>query len=161
MSWTKRQFISAALDEIGIGSYAFDIQPEQYESALKKLDAMMASWNAYGIRLSYPIPSNPEDSYIDDRSNVPDSANEAIALNLAVRLAPGYGKAVSRETKVAARVAYNGLLAQTKTVKEINIMNGMPKGSGNKSSIGYNNSPYFSPNPDILNTGNDGELEFE
>ena len=57
MSWTKRQFINAALEEIGLASYVFDIQPEELESALRRLDAMMADWNAKGIRIGYPLSS--------------------------------------------------------------------------------------------------------
>jgi hypothetical protein len=54
MGYTKRQFISAAFEEIGLASYVFDLQPEQLQSALRRLDAMMADWNAKGIRLGYP-----------------------------------------------------------------------------------------------------------
>ena len=56
MGYKKRQFISAAFEEIGLASYVFDLQPEQLQSALRRLDAMMADWNAKGIRLGYPAP---------------------------------------------------------------------------------------------------------
>jgi hypothetical protein len=64
MGYSKKQFIDAALEEIGLGRYAFDISPEQEESALRLLDSMMALWNAGGIRLSYPLPSSPQYSDI-------------------------------------------------------------------------------------------------
>ena len=60
MSWTKRQFVLSAFEEIGIGSYNFDLSPEMLDMGRKRLDAMMATWNAKGIRLAYPIPSNPD-----------------------------------------------------------------------------------------------------
>ena len=75
MGYTKRQFISAAFEEIGLASYVFDLQPEQLESALRRLDAMMADWNAKGIRLGYPLPSSPQDSSLDEETLVPDSAS--------------------------------------------------------------------------------------
>ena len=31
MSWTKRQFISAAFEEIGLANYIFDIETEGYD----------------------------------------------------------------------------------------------------------------------------------
>ena len=59
MAYTKRQFVEAALTEIGLASYVFDLQPEQLEYARRRLDAMMADLNGKGLRLSYPIPSSP------------------------------------------------------------------------------------------------------
>ena len=41
MGYSKRQFVAAAFEEIGLASYAFDLQPQQFESALRRLDAMM------------------------------------------------------------------------------------------------------------------------
>lgn len=56
MGWTKRQFVTQAFEEIGLASYVFDLTPEQLDSALRRLDTMIASWNALGIRLGYPLP---------------------------------------------------------------------------------------------------------
>ena len=36
MSWTKRQIVEQALEELGLASYVFDMQPEQVESAKRK-----------------------------------------------------------------------------------------------------------------------------
>mgnify|MGYP003525752305 CR=1 FL=1 len=55
MGWTKRQFVTQAFEEIGLAAYVFDLTPEQLQSALRRLDSMMASWNAKGIRLGYQI----------------------------------------------------------------------------------------------------------
>jgi hypothetical protein len=88
MSYKKRQFISAAFEEIGLASYVFDLQPEQLQSALRRLDAMMADWNAKGIRLGYPLPSSPQDSDLDEDTLVPDSAYEAIICSLGHQAGP-------------------------------------------------------------------------
>ena len=112
MGYSKRQFVTAAFDEIGLASYVFDLTPEQLQSALRRLDAMMASWNALGIRLGYPLPSSPQFSDLDAQSEVPDSANEAIITNLAIKLAPSYGKQVMPDTKATAKETYNTLLSR-------------------------------------------------
>lgn len=138
MSWSKRQFISHAFDEIGLSPFIFEPGTEQFTAALRRLDAMMATWNARGIRVGYPMPGTPESSNIDDRTGVPDIANEAIFLNLAVRIAPGYGKQVAPETKVAAKQAYDTLLMYAAQVKEQRLLSGLPSGAGNR------NSPTFS-----------------
>ena len=52
MGYTKRQIIEAACEEIGLANYAFDMQPEQLQAMMRRLDAMMAEWNAKGIRLA-------------------------------------------------------------------------------------------------------------
>lgn len=158
MSWTKQQFIDAALDEIGIASYTYDISSPQYTAALRRLDTLMAAWNAKGIRLGYPIPSSPEDSVLTDESNVPDNANEAVILNLAVRLAPSYGKTPSPDTKSAARSAYIAMITRNVELhqKQLPVM---PSGAGNKAygSVYYD----YLPQPtDPLETGPDGEFEF-
>ena len=75
MSWTKRQFITQAFEEIGLAAYVFDLTPDQLDSALRRMDAMVAGWNANGVRINYPLPNNPEDSDIDQPSGVPDFAN--------------------------------------------------------------------------------------
>ena len=157
MSYSKRQFIEMAFEEIGFG-YPYSIHPDQMESALKKLYAMMAQWNAKGLRLGYPIPSSPENSDIADDTNVPDTANEAIYLNLAIRIAPSFGKQVSIETKQFAKQSYNVLLALSAMPKEVQIT-GLPKGAGHKP-YRLGRSEFLSPPADTLLVGQDGELDF-
>jgi hypothetical protein len=48
VSWTKRDVIGQAFSEIGLASYTFDLLPEQYEGALRCLDAMIAQWENKG-----------------------------------------------------------------------------------------------------------------
>ena len=40
MGWTKRQFVTQAFEEIGLAAYVFDLQPQQLDSALRKLNAV-------------------------------------------------------------------------------------------------------------------------
>lgn len=155
MGYSKIQFVTAALEEIGLASYVFDLQPEQLDSALRKLDVMIASWNAQGVRLGFPLPSSPESSDIDAESEVPDSANEAIITNLAIKLAPSYGKVVSLDTKSAAYATYNILLSRA-TAPGARRLPPMPAGAGNKSI----DQPFTLPPDDPLLAGGDGEIQF-
>lgn len=159
MGYSKRQFVSAAFEEIGLASYAFDLQPQQFESALRRLDAMMASWNALGIRLGYPLPSSPQFSDIDAESEVPDSANEAIITNLAVKIAPGYGKQVMPDTKATAKETYNTLLSRAAAPLEQQLPGTMPSGAGNKPWRVYDD-PFLRPPVDPVLAGQDGPIEF-
>lgn len=155
MGYTKREFIIDAFDEIGLASFNFDLQPEQMQSALRKLDRMLATWNGKGIRLGYPLPSTPKSSNLDDSANVPDSAHEAIVLNLAISIAPSFGKTVSPETKGMAKSAYQSLLSDFAKPSEMQI-SGIPKGAGSKS---YNNNEFIQQDENLV-AGADSELDF-
>jgi len=159
MSYTKRQFVEAALEEIGLADYVFDLSPEQLQSAVRRMDAMMAAWNAAGIRLGYPLTSNPDNTDLDTVTAVPDSANEAIILNLALRLSPSYGKAIALPTSAAARMAYNTLLSRAAMPAEMQFPQTLPVGAGQKSwNIDW---PFFQPPSEPLLAGEDGEIVFE
>jgi len=158
MGYTKRQFITGAFEEIGLADYVFDLQPEQLQSALRRLDSMMMEWNAQGIRLGYPIASSPQDSDLDTETNTPDSAWEAVITNLAIRIAPGYGKTVSPDTKVSAKGAYNILLQRATYPLEQQLPGTMPIGQGNKPwrwDNPYVNRPYYP-----VDAGPDGPFEW-
>lgn len=159
MGYTKRQFVTAALEEIGLASYVFDLQPEQLQSALRRLDALMAEWNGKGIRLGYPLPSSPQDSDLDEESLVPDSSNEAIILNLATRLAPSYGKQVAIETKVLAKQGYDVLLQRATVPPQQQLPGSLPSGAGNKPWRVYD-GPFIRKPVDPVTVGPDGPLEF-
>lgn len=159
MGWTKRQFVNQALEEIGLASYVFDVTPEQLQAALRRLDAMMASWNALGIRLGYPLPSSPQDSDLDEQTNVPDSANEAIYTNLGIKLAPSYGKQVMNETKATARSSYNTLLSIAAMPNQQQLPGTMPSGAGNKPWRVYDD-PFIRRPVDPVLAGQDGPIEF-
>lgn len=159
MGYSKRQFIASAFEEIGLASYVFDLQPEQLQSALRRLDAMMADWNGKGIRLGYPLPGSPQDSDLDEQTLVPDSANQAILTNLAIRLAPSYGKTLMPETKSVAKDSYNTLLQRAVMPPEQQLPASMPSGSGNKPWRVYDN-PFLAPPVDLVDAGPDGPIQF-
>jgi len=159
MGWTKRQFVIQAFEEVGYASYKFDLQNEQLESALRRMDAMMSTWNGLGIRVGYPIPTSPENSDLDQETNVPDSANEAIYTNLSVRIAPTIGKTVSLETGRVARSAYRVLLARATQPIEKQFPGTMPSGAGNKSrNIDF---PFVNGPTDPLLAGDDSLIDFD
>jgi hypothetical protein len=161
MSWTKRELLVAAFGEIGLASYVYDLSPEQLQAALARLDSMMGTWNGQGIRLGYPLPSTPGASNLDDASNLPDSANETVFQNLATRIAPGYGKQVSPDTKTSAYNGYNAMLtASMGAPPQMQMPGTMPAGAGNKP---WRNTgqPFLNPPTDPLLAGQDGQIEFD
>lgn len=161
MAWTKRQFIQQAFEEIGLAAYVFDLTPEQLESAMRRMDSMVAGWNANGVRIAYPLPSSPSDSNLDDDTRVPDYCNEAIYLGLAVRLGPSFGKVVAPETKAFADMAYSNMANQCAIpTHERQMPQTMPRGQGTKPWRNYNNPFVYAPQQDIQ-AGSDGSLDLE
>lgn len=161
MAYTKRDIINMAFEEIGLAAYVFDLQPQQIEGALRRLDTMMATWNGKGLRLGYPLPSTLSNSDPDEEMTVSDMALEAMALNLAIRIAPGFGKNVSPDTKVGAKGAYNQLMAQSaKPIEQQLDRYSIPSGAGNKT---WRNSrdPFLADPANPIDAGPDSILDLE
>lgn len=158
--WTKRQLIEEAFAELAIAGYVFDLSSEELQTALRRLDTMMATWEAKGIRIGYAMPSGPTTSSLDSASGIPDSAVEAAFMNLAVRLAAGFGKQVSQDTRIKARDAYDTLLWAAAHPVEQQLPNTLPRGAGQKPWRSTHD-PFFPP-PDsspLRTTQDGGDLE--
>lgn len=132
MSWTKQQIIEQAFSEIGYGTYAYDLEPEQMAMALHRLDSMVAAWNVKGIAIGYPVHGTQATSDASEDSNLPVEAIEAVYTNLAVRLAPTVGKQLMPETRTNAAMLYRNLLQRTATPSQKQFPQTMPRGAGNK-----------------------------
>lgn len=130
--WTKKQLIEAAFEELALAGFVFDLDADQLEAALRKLDTMMATWSGIGISIGYLLPTSPELSNIDDDAGIPDSAVEPVYMNLAVKLAAGRGKTLTTETRTAAQRGYNTLLGAAVAPVESQASGLACNGAGNK-----------------------------
>lgn len=137
MSYTKRQLIEQAFTVLGMPNYIFDMQPEQEEAALWRLDMMIAEWDRRGVRLGYPLPTSPSDSNIASESNVPDFAVKGIVYNLALDLAGDYGKQIPPTVLVAAYHAKQSLFIEAALPLSQVWPSTMPMGAGNKTWRSY------------------------
>lgn len=157
MSWTKREIINAAYELIGLGSYSFDIPPEQFEVSRRKLDAMMALWNGMGIRIGYPLSSTADGSDLDDKTTMTDMGVEAVYSNLSLRIAPAYGKIVSPDVMKIANLSLKTLIQiATGAPSQQQYPVGLPQGAGYKGR-----SRIFTPAPQSsVDAGLDTQLDF-
>jgi hypothetical protein len=158
--WTKRQLIDEAYGELALQGYVFDISPEEQQTALRRMDTMLATWEAKGVRVGYAFPANPTASDLDTPSGLPDSAVEAVYLSLAVRLAAGAGKTLTQETRAAARDAYTTLLWRAAQPIEQQLPNTLPRGAGNKPWRTVNQPFFPTPSNDPLGITQGGDLDF-
>lgn len=135
MSWTKRQIIEQAYEELGLGAMFLDLQPDQIESARRKLDTMVAGWSSRNIQIGYPLASEANSSDVDQETNVPDYAVQALYLNLAIRLAAGHGKVVTPETRQQANESYRDVIrGATRNPPSMMYSCFLPSGAGNKNT---------------------------
>jgi hypothetical protein len=154
--WTKRQLVYQAYEEVGLASYVYDIQPEQEMSALRRLDAMMAEWDAKGIRLGYPVASDANGSDLDQSSGIPDWANSAVYKNLALEISGTVGKQPTMQLVKSAQMGYDTLFYRSSVPKERRL-DRIPAGAGNKT---INHTIYIRPDSDDpLRSSGDGTLE--
>jgi hypothetical protein len=159
MGWTKRQFVLQAFRKAGLAAVVFDLEPDQLQSAMVDMDAMVGTWYAKGIRIGYPLPQSPQNADLDQATGVPGEANEAIYLNLSIRIAPDFGKIIAPEVKIAAKLAYDVLIAKAAMPGKQQMPSAMPQGAGNKA---WERNEVFVTPPDLSPFGvsNSGNLTF-
>jgi len=162
VGWSKKQYIEQAFESIGLAAYIYDLSTDQLNSAAIKLDAMLAGWNSNGVRIGWPAAANPKSIDLDSDTKSPDVAHEAIYLNLAIRIAPGFGKQIPPEISQAADTAYSNLLNQTAAPTPTRkLPNTMPRGAGNKPHRYGNGNPFMNKPDQTIDAGSDSEIIFE
>ena len=120
-----------ALPVDGTG-YVFDATPEEKQDALSRLDALMARWEDDGVETGYTVEDGPDDDTITGDSGIDQKYVRAVFLNLAVEIAPSYGKQVMPQTLRAAAEAYTRARSgQTPPTKNVNTT-AVPAGAGHK-----------------------------
>lgn len=144
--YTKGQLVQEAFTEIGLAAYDFDLTSDEVQTAIRRLDAMAANWEGRGWTFGYNLPSEFDGSDPSNPSGIADTDALLFALNLAVAIAPAYGKTPSIETKVAARQAIENIRSRFVKPAEVQYRNTMPRGAGNRR--GWVAVQNFYPVPD-------------
>lgn len=138
MAETASTVIRDALQEIIVQAAEQPIEANEANDAMRYLNRMMAAWESDGIDLGYtPVSS------LSDAITVVDGALEAIVLNLAIKLAPGYERPVPQELYINARNAMNTVTKLGVTITTSVFPATLPQGSGNESN-GWDATKYYS-----------------
>lgn len=133
MIWTKQQIIEEAFGELALAGYVFNLAPEDLLSAMRRLNLMMATWQAKGIELGYAFPASADAGDFDDPSGLPDRAIETVILHLAITLAAGRGKQLTGSTLANAKLGFDALMSvAAMPTTTMSFPDTMPRGSGNK-----------------------------
>lgn len=132
-STIKRQLVDAMFNEVALNGWELDITPEEKDTALKRLDALMWELLGRGMDLGYNFPDGVGQGNLADSLGCPDQAFNGLAILGARKLCPTMGKKLSQESREAlsdgmkaVRSASNGF------VPTVSLPKGTPLGSGNK-----------------------------
>lgn len=150
---TKLDIVKSALGEIGLATYVFDATPEELQDLMNRLNRIAAMWDGLGIRTGYNFGAD-----INAESGLPDTVVLSFEMNLAVSIAPTFGKVLSTETKRAAKLAYSAMLTTLASIPRVPLNPRMPIGTGAKLDVMDNQ--YFIPPGDGVEGVNTGATEY-
>lgn len=105
-SYSNKNIIDAALEEIGLDPVDFNVNGAEYQKCLRRLDVMMAEWLHNGYDMGYTFATDSSNPDLDAASDLSNFAHQAVYLNLAVKIAPSFGKQIFTDTKESAQQAY-------------------------------------------------------
>jgi len=159
MSWKKGELVAHGFEEAGFSKFAYNLTPEQLQSGLETLDALMAEWNMADIRLGYPLPSQPGNSGLQELSRIPDGVNSAVYNCLALRLCSRFGKEATAEVKRAASVGYRVVCSVASAPQTQQMPSMFPAGAGNRWRRSPS-SPFLDP-PTSPVTNPEQSIDFE
>lgn len=159
MGWTKRNIVEEAFAELALAGYVFDLTPEELQTALRRLDLLMATWGEKGINVGYRQGLSPNGTDLDDESGLPLYAVQPAVMNLAVSLAAAFGKVPLPTTREAARDGMSVVMRRAAFPVEQQLPGTMPRGAGNKPWRTTDRP--FMPAPDTapLQIAGDGGLQ--
>ena len=137
MTWTKREILNGAFAEIGMAEYIFDLQPEDLQDALNRLDAFIAQWEGEGIVTGYTVVDDPATISIDGDSGISSTLVLPVIHNLAVQIAPSYGKIPTPATAAMARKGYSAALRTVAVPAKNANITVTPAGSGQQRNYSH------------------------
>jgi len=106
-SYTKREIINASLEEIGLSPDELDITSAENQRVGRNLEALVKQWLLNGVEINYNFASDIHNPDLSEATELSHYALQALSLNLAIRIAPSFGKQILPDTKENAVVAYN------------------------------------------------------
>ena len=149
---TKGDIVRQAYAHLRISGLTSKATPEDTQLGLQTLEAMLLAWTNKGLNLSWKKSEDFVDPDPQKDSGISDANYEAIYVNLAVKLAPAFGKAPT-QLNTYANELYAGLFDVVLPTQQNNEY--MPLGSGNRR--GYY-TPIYQESSEPIDVENDGNI---
>ncbi len=146
-SKTKIQILNDAFNELRINGITTQPDNEDVRLGIERLEDFMSELT-FALGFNFEAIPNP-----NTYSGIPQYANFAIASNMALRLAPAYGKAPEALIRQAS-ASMSALQNKTCRPRRVNYPSRQPLGMGNRRSWVYNQFM-----PEVVNAPNDVSTE--
>lgn len=125
---TKIDIINAAFSRLRISGLTVQATPEDIDLALNRLEGMAREWHTR-VNSGYFFETSPASN---TPHNVPREYWAAYESNLAIRMAPDFGKEITAALLMEARATYSNMSARLALVKPVRPPARQPIGSGNR-----------------------------
>lgn len=128
---TKGEHINDAYSRLRISGITVNPNASDNERALERLEDFIAECEGMNICLNYNFEQEPDPS---TRSGIDAQFNNMVATNLAVRLAPDFGKGLRMDPELKAQASgtWSNAVARTARVNPSIRSRLSPYGSGNR-----------------------------
>ena len=138
---TATQIINGAAEEIGVKTAEIALQPGDFQVILDRMNDMLSEWADLGRTPSFVDVSDGADTVSIDRNAV-----AAAKYNLAVRIAPSFGRIVTPALMALAGGTLNNLRTSVVHIGKVAYPDTLPLGSGNECPDSFNNDGFFPNN---------------
>lgn len=126
---TNREIIDRAYQVLGMSDALFSRSQEEYAAAMLPLGSMMLEWPF--DRLGY-IYDDAAGLRIEEESGVARKYLDAVAYDLAERMAPTIGKSLSPEARKQKNRSYSRLCGDVAVIEQAQFSEGTVTGSGHR-----------------------------
>lgn len=137
----KRDLIQVAFEICGQAGYEFELTPEEYESALRRLNGFMYECQGRGYVTGYNFPNSNSLGSPEEESGLAWEDQEAVAQTLARRMAPSIGKALGPEAKAEYKGTMDAFYGRHTKMVFVEFGRQTVRGTGNRYWSGQR--PYF------------------
>ena len=136
----KRNILEIAFENCGSAGFEFERTPEEYNSALRKLNVMMYEWPWNLLNFNQPTYGA---GVVDDLSGIPNDTIGAVAMTLALRIAPTMGATLSPEASAELVRARSIVEANYSVIPTQYLGDDTVVGAGNRTRF----YPYYNETP--------------
>ena len=125
---SKIELIDRAYSKLRISGITVNPSPGDVEIALDEMECMLAEWDLVNVCLGYQFEDEPEPNA---ESGLVRGYENAVQVNLAVRIAPEFGKQVPGELMMQASQSYSKVSSAVAVVKQTPYPQRQPVGEAN------------------------------
>lgn len=150
---TMQSIANGACEYVRVKKLGYNIVDEELDICINTLIDLMTAWDAAGRALGFAKPTSGTSDI-----RTPDWAGKAIKTNLAIDLAPKFGKQIHPALPKIAKDALQELDSFLIVYRDILLPETLPKGAGNHT-LYYNRDQFFrDPTRNDLEAAGGGPL---